>query len=136
MSISEAEPVSTGALWTGRVLSSIIVLFMIFDGAIKLPPLDIVTQTMVPLGRPADANVARMLGVIGLISTALYALPRTAVLGAILLTAYMGGAIATNVRVDNPLFSHTLFGVYLGIILWAGLYLRDPRVRALIPFTR
>ena len=57
-------------------------------------------------------------------------------LGAILLTAYMGGAIATNVRVDNPLFSHTLFGVYLGIILWAGLYLRDPRVRALIPLSR
>jgi hypothetical protein len=136
MSISEAAPVSSGALWAGRVLSGIIVLFMIFDGAIKLPPLDIVTQTMVPLGWPADPNVARMLGVIGLISTALYALPRTSVLGAILLTAYMGGAIATNVRVDNPLFSHTLFGVYLGIILWGGLYLRDPRVRALIPPSR
>ncbi|MER8446641.1 DoxX family protein [Mesorhizobium sp. M1066] len=136
MSISETAPVSPGALWTGRVLSGVIVLFMIFDGAIKLPPLDIVTQTMVPLGWPADANVARMLGVIGLISTALYALPRTAVLGAILLTAYMGGAIATNVRVDNPMFSHMLFGVYLGIILWGGLYLRDARVRALIPFSR
>ncbi|WP_136622092.1 MULTISPECIES: DoxX family protein [Mesorhizobium] len=136
MSISETAPVSPGALWTGRALSGVIVLFMIFDGAIKLPPLDIVTQTMVPLGWPADPNVARMLGIIGLISTALYALPRTAVLGAILLTAYMGGAIATNVRVDNPLFSHTLFGVYLGIILWGGLYLRDPRVRALIPFSR
>ncbi|ESZ26309.1 DoxX family protein [Mesorhizobium sp. L2C084A000] len=133
MSISETAPVSPGALWTGRVLSGVIVLFMIFDGVIKLPPLDVVTQTMVPLGWPADANVARMLGVI---STALYALPRTAVLGAILLTAYMGGAIATNVRVDNPLFSHMLFGVYLGIILWGGLYLRDARVRALIPFSR
>ncbi|RVD48529.1 DoxX family protein, partial [Mesorhizobium sp. M7A.F.Ca.ET.027.03.2.1] len=70
------------------------------------------------------------------ISTALYALPRTSVLGAILLTAYMGGAIATNVCVDNPLFSHMLFGVYLGIILWGGLCLRDARVRALIPFSR
>ncbi|RUT81376.1 MULTISPECIES: DoxX family protein [unclassified Mesorhizobium] len=136
MSISEIAPVSPGALWTGRVLSGVIVLFMIFDGVIKLPPLDVVTQTMVPLGWPADVNVARMLGVIGLISTALYALPRTSVLGAILLTAYMGGAIATNVRVDNPLFSHMLFGVYLGIILWGGLYLRDARVRALIPFSR
>lgn len=136
MSISETAPVSAGALWTGRALSGVIVLFMIFDGVIKLPPLDIVTQTMVPLGWPADVNVARMLGIIGLISTALYALPRTSVLGAILLTAYMGGAIATNVRVDNPLFSHTLFGVYLGVILWGGLYLRDPRVRALIPFSR
>ena len=136
MSISETAPVSPGALWTGRALSGVIVLFMIFDGVIKLPPLDVVTQTMVPLGWPADVNVARMLGVIGLISTALYALPRTSVLGAILLTAYMGGAIATNVRVDNPLFSHMLFGVYLGIILWGGLYLRDARVRALIPFSR
>jgi hypothetical protein len=136
MSISETAPASTGALWTGRTLSGVIVLFMIFDGIIKLPPLDIVTQTMVPLGWSADANVARMLGVIGLISTALYALPRTSVLGAILLTAYMGGAIATNVRVDNPLFSHTLFGVYLSVILWGGLFLRDPRVRALIPFSR
>jgi len=136
MSISQTTPVSSGALWTGRVLSGLIVLFMIFDGAIKLPPLDVVTQTMVPLGWPGDVNVARMLGIIGLISTALYALPRTSVLGAILLTGYLGGAIATNMRVGSPLFSHTLFGVYLGIILWSGLYLRDPRVRALIPFSR
>ncbi|TPK88506.1 DoxX family protein [Mesorhizobium sp. B2-4-17] len=136
MSISETAPVSSGALWTGRVLSGVIVLFMIFDGAIKLPPLDIVTQTMSELGWPADANVARVLGVIGLVSTVLYALPRTSVLGAILLTGYMGGAIATHVRIGSPLFSHTLFGVYLGIILWGGLYLRDPRVRALIPLSR
>jgi hypothetical protein len=136
MSISQTAPVSPGALWTGRVLSAIIVLFMIFDGVIKLPPLDVVTQTMVPLGWPADPNVARMLGIIGLIATALYALPRTSVLGAILLTGYLGGAIATNVRVGSPLLSHTLFGVYLGIILWGGLFLRDPRVRALISFTR
>ncbi|TPL03237.1 MULTISPECIES: DoxX family protein [unclassified Mesorhizobium] len=136
MSISETAPVSSGALWSGRVLSGVIVLFMIFDGAIKLPPLDIVTQTMSELGWPADANVARLLGVIGLVSTALYALPRTSVLGAILLTGYMGGAIATHVRIGSPLFSHTLFGVYLGIILWGGLYLRDPRVRALIPLSR
>ena len=136
MSISQTTPASSGALWTGRVLSDLIILFMIFDGVIKLPPLDVVTQTMVPLGWPADANVARTLGIIGLISTALYALPRTSVLGAILLTGYLGGAIATNMRVGSPLFSHTLFSVYLGIILWGGLYLRDPRVRALIPFSR
>ncbi|TGQ29068.1 MULTISPECIES: DoxX family protein [unclassified Mesorhizobium] len=136
MTISQTAPVSPRALWTGRVLSAVIVLFMIFDGVIKLPPLDIVTQTMVPLGWPADPNVARMLGIIGLVSTALYALPRTSVLGAILLTGYLGGAIATNMRVGSPLFSHTLFGVYLGIILWGGLFLRDPRMRELIPFTR
>ncbi|MER9463980.1 MULTISPECIES: DoxX family protein [unclassified Mesorhizobium] len=136
MSISQTMPVSSGALWTGRVLSGLIILFMIFDGVIKLPPLDVVTQTMVPLGWPADVNVARTLGIIGLISTALYALPRTSVLGAILLTGYLGGAIATNMRVGSPLFSHTLFSVYLGIILWGGLYLRDPSVRTLIPFSR
>jgi hypothetical protein len=136
VSIFEAAPVSNGALWTGRALSAVIVLFMTFDGAIKLPPLDIVTQTMSELGWPAEPNVARLIGVVGLISTALYAIPRTSVLGAILLTAYMGGAISTHVRIGNPLFSHTLFGVYLGIILWGGLYLRDPRIRALIPFRR
>jgi hypothetical protein len=136
MTISQTAPVSPGALWTGRVLSGLIVLFMIFDGVIKLPPLDVVTQTMTQIGWPADANVARLLGVIGLVSTALYAVPRTSVLGAILLTAYMGGAIATHMRIGSPLFSHTLFGVYLGIILWAGLFLRDPRVRSLIPFSR
>ena len=134
MSLSQTAPASSGALWAGRALSALIVLFMIFDGVIKLPPLDIVTQTMVPLGWPADPNVARMLGIIGLVSTAFYALPRTAVLGAVLLTAYMGGAIATNMRIGSPLFSHTLFGVYLGVMLWGGLFLRDPKVRALIPF--
>jgi hypothetical protein len=132
-SMSQTAPVSSAALWTGRVLSGLIVLFMIFDGVIKLPPLDIVTQTMVQIGWPADPDVSRMLGIIGLVSTALYALPRTSVLGAILLTAYIGGAVATHLRIGSPLFSHTLFGVYLGIILWGGLFLRDPRVRALIP---
>ncbi|PBC05716.1 DoxX family protein [Mesorhizobium sp. WSM3860] len=136
MSISEAAPVSNGALWTGRVLSAIVILFMIFDGLIKLPPLQVVTETMTQLGWPADPNIARLLGIVGLISTALYALPRTSVLGAILLTAYMGGAISTHVRIANPLLSHTLFGVYLAVVLWGGLYLRDARVRALIPFSR
>ncbi|WP_376702662.1 DoxX family protein [Mesorhizobium sp. ISC25] len=136
MTMSQAVPVSPRALWAGRMLSAVIVLFMIFDGVIKLPPLEIVTQTMVELGWPADANVSRMLGIIGLVSTALYALPRTSVLGAILLTAYLGGAVATHVRIGSPLFSHILFGVYLAAILWGGLYLRDPRVRALFPFSQ
>ena len=136
MTISETASVSKGALWTGRVLSAIVVLFMIFDGVIKLPPLAVVTETMAEIGWPADAGTARLLGIIGLVSTALYALPRTSVLGAILLTAYMGGAIETHLRIGNPLFTHTLFGVYLGIVLWGGLYLRDARVRALIPFSR
>lgn len=133
---SNTATISTRALWAGRVMSGVIVLFMIFDGVIKLPPLDIVTQTMAELGWPADIGTARLLGIIGLISTALYALPRTSFLGAILLTAYFGGAIATHVRIGNPLFSHTFFGIYLGLLLWGGLWLRDPRLRALLPFSR
>lgn len=130
------EPVSKGQLWSGRVLGAIVILFMIFDGVIKLPPLDIVTQTSAQMGLPVDPGFARLLGIIGLISTALYAWPRTSVLGAILLTGYMGGAIATQLRIGSPLFSHTLFGVYLGLMVWGGLYLRDPRVRAVVPFLR
>lgn len=91
---------------------------------------------MVQLGWPADPDVSRMLGIVGLVSTALYAVPRTSVLGAVLLTAYLGGAIATHARLGSPLFSHTLFGVYLGLILWGGLFLRNPGVRSLIPFSR
>lgn len=132
---SNTETISSRALWAGRIMSGAIILFMIFDGVIKLPPLDIVTQTMAELGWPADIGTARLLGIIGLISTALYALPRTSFLGAILLTAYFGGAIATQVRIGNPLFSHTFFGIYLGLLLWGGLWLRDPRLRRLLPFS-
>jgi len=77
-----------------------------------------------------------MLGTLLLIPTLLYIWPRTAILGAILITAYLGGAVATHVRIGSPLFSHILFGVYLGVMLWGGLWLRDPRVRALIPFVK
>ncbi|HEV2506589.1 MAG TPA: DoxX family protein [Mesorhizobium sp.] len=132
---SNTKTVSTRALWAGRIMSGLIVLFMIFDGVIKLPPLDIVTQTMTEIGWPADVGTARLLGIIGLVSTALYAWPRTSFLGAILLTAYFGGAIATHIRIGNPLFSHTFFGIYLGLLLWGGLWLRDPRLRALLPFS-
>jgi TRAP-type C4-dicarboxylate transport system permease small subunit len=125
------EQSSTSRL-IGRILSGLVIAFMLFDGGIKLAPMAVVTQTMTDLGWPADANTARLLGVIGLISTALYALPRTALIGAILLTGYFGGAIATQVRVGNPLFSHILFAVYLGLMMWGGLYLRDARLRAMI----
>jgi hypothetical protein len=126
--------VSTTALWSGRVLSTLLILFLLFDGAIKLVPLEIVTQTSLQLGIPT--HLARTLGVLTLLGTLLYAWPRTAVLGAILLTGYFGGAIYVHVRADSPLFSHTLFGVYLGVIMWGGLWLRDGAVRALIPFRR
>jgi hypothetical protein len=121
-------------MWSGRVLSGLLVLFLLFDGGIKLVPLEIVTETSLQLGIPT--YLARTLGVLTLAGTLLYVIPRTSVLGAILLTGYLGGAIYVHVRADSPLFSHTLFGVYLGIIMWAGLWLRDPAVRALIPFRR
>ncbi|WP_246498413.1 DoxX family protein [Microvirga soli] len=129
---AEAAPTSSGFVWTGRALSGLVVLFLLFDGAIKLVPLQVVIDTVVPLGWPTDPVTWRALGVVLIASALLYAYPRTAFLGAILITAYLGGAVATHVRVGSPLFSHTLFGVYVGIALWAGLWLRDPRIRALL----
>ena len=125
--------VSTRALWAGRILSSLAILFLIFDGMIKLPPLEIVTATMKELGYPTTDSFARFLGIVTLACTALYAWPRTALLGAVLLTGLFGGAIATHLRIGSPLFSHALFGLYLGILVWGGLWLRDERVRRVMP---
>ena len=125
--------ISKGARWTGYAMSGLVILFLLFDGGIKLVPLEIVTQTSGEIGLPTDASFARLLGILTLIGVVLYAMPQTAVLGAILLTGYMGGAIATHLRIDSPLFSHTLFGVYLGLLIWGGLYLRDGLLRTLIP---
>jgi DoxX-like family len=120
----------------GRVLGGLVVLFLLFDGAMKLVPLAAVMDTMAQLGWPADAATARMLGLLTIACALLYAVPRTSVLGAILLTGYLGGAVATHARIGSPLFSHVLFGVYLGAMAWGGLWLRDPRLRALIPAAR
>jgi DoxX-like family len=134
--VTYTAPVSNTALWAGRILSGLVILFMLFDGGIKLVPLDVVVETNAELGYPANANLARGLGILGLVCTALYAFPRTSVLGAILLTGYLGGTVATHLRVGSPTFSHMLFGVYLGLLVWGGLFLRDERVRALIPLRR
>jgi hypothetical protein len=132
--IVQAVPVSNKAIWAGRMMSGLVVLFLLFDGGIKLIPLDVVVQASAPLGIPIE--LARTLGVITIVCTLLYAFPRTAVLGAILLTGYLGGAVWTHLRVADLLFTHTLFGVYLGLLMWGGLYLRDERLRALIPLRR
>jgi hypothetical protein len=92
-----------------------------------------VVDTTAQLGWPADSASLYLLAALLLGSTLLYAVPRTAVLGAVLLTAYLGGAVATHVRVGSPLFTHVMFGVYVGVIVWGGLWLRDPRIRALLP---
>ena len=86
------------------------------------------------IGWTADPGFWRAMGLLLLAITALYIWPRTAVLGAIVLTGYLGGAVAAHLRIGDPLFSHTLFGVYLGVVLWGGLWLRDARVRNLLPF--
>jgi len=129
-----ADPPSRAVTIAGHALSSLAILFLLFDGLIKLPPLDVVTTTLAELGYPA--GIERGLGLMILICTLLYAVPRTAPLGAILLTALFGGAIATHLRIGSPVFSHLLFGVYLGLLVWGGLWLRDPRLRALLPFRR
>lgn len=115
-------------------MGGLVVVFLLMDAGIKLPPLQPVIDTMSMLGWPSDATTARTLALLLLAIAALYAWPRTAVLGAVLLTGYLGGAVATHMRVGSPLFTHTLFGVYVGLIAWAGVWLRDPRLRTVLPF--
>jgi len=129
--VSSPAPLSKAWVWTGRILSGFIVAFLLFDAVIKLMRIQPVIDTFAQLGYPDKFAVT--IGVIELVIVALYAIPRTSVFGALFLTALLGGAIATHVRVESPLFSHTLFGVYMGLIAWAGVYLREPRLRALVP---
>jgi len=127
-------PAPRVAPWAGRILTGLVTAFMLFDAAIKLIKIQPVTDSFAQLGYPD--SLARGIGALELAITVLYAFPRTAVLGAILLTGIMGGATASHLRLGDPLFSHTLFGVYLGVMAWGGLCLRDPKLRALLPITR
>jgi hypothetical protein len=129
----DSLPVTGAALWTGRVLTGIAGLFLLFDSVIKLINMDVVQQSLQQLGYP---DVAVGIGIVELICTILYLIPRTAMLGAVLLTAIMGGGIASHLRVGDPVFTHLLFGVYLGAILWGGLILRDRRLRSILPIKR
>jgi uncharacterized membrane protein YphA (DoxX/SURF4 family) len=118
----------------GIGLTVLAALFWIMDGAMKLAGLPQVAETMESLGWPADPATILTLGLIQAACLVLYLVPRTAVLGAVLLTAYLGGAIATHARIGSPLPSHTLFGVYVGLATWGALWFRLPELRALIPF--
>ncbi len=118
-------------VWVGRVLSGLVVLFLIPDGIVKFIKPAPVVEAFAHVGWPL--SLANVLGTLLLACIALYAIPRTSILGAILLTGYLGGAVATHLRAGDPLFSHILFPTYLGVLLWLGLYLRDDRVRVLIP---
>jgi hypothetical protein len=124
---------SNKALWTGRILSGLVVLFLLVDAGFKLiKPLPApAVEAFGKLGYPI--GLAGGIGILLLSCVALYLIPRTSVLGAILLTGYLGGAVASHVRVGDPWFSHALFPVYIGLLVWSGLYLRDQRLRALIP---
>jgi hypothetical protein len=110
------------------------ILFMLFDGVSKIALESHVVEATTRIGYPID--VIRPLGVISLACTLLYAIPRTSILGAILLTGYLGGAVASKVRIEDPMFSSVLFGVYFGLLVWGGLFLRHKRLRALIPIKR
>jgi hypothetical protein len=119
------------AYWIGWILSALIIAFMIFDGGITVIMFDFVKQGMTEFGFPLD--YARPLGAVMLLCTLLYALPQTAVLGAILLTGLFGGTIATHMPRPEPLLPHIIIALVLGAMLWGGLWLRDPRLRALVP---
>jgi hypothetical protein len=126
---SEAKPIRGSAVKIGRVLSALAILFLAFDTVIKFTGSAPVVDSMTQLGWPVSAAVG--IAILELVCLVLYVVPRTSILGVVLLTGYLGGAIATHVRVGNPLFSHVLFPVYIAALLWGGLYLRDARVRAL-----
>lgn len=132
--INERETKTTLSVRAGWVLGGLAVLFLAMDAAGKLiAPETMAAYTPPQLRIPTDPGFYRLLGSILAICTAVYVVPRTALLGAILLTGYLGGAIATHLSSGSPLFSNTLFGVYLGLAIWGGLWLREPRLRALLP---
>ena len=134
--IGETLPASRLARRTGRILSGLVIVFLLFDGAIKLVPWPVVTETMDKMGYGSSETLARSLGIISIVCTLLYSFPPTSFVGAILMTGYLGGAVASHVRIGSPLLTHILFGVYLGLMLWGGLWLRDRTLRALLPFAR
>ena len=115
----------------GSTLSGLVIVFLLLDATMKFLKVPVVVETTLQLGWPVDSVFP--LGLVLLVCTLLYAIPRTSLLGAVLITGYLGGAVATHMRIGSPLFSHVLFGVYIGLMLWGGLYLRDARLRALLP---
>jgi DoxX-like family len=131
---SQSSSSSKAMLWAGWGMSGLTVVFMLFDGISKLALERHVVQATTEIGYPE--GVIRPLGIVILTCTILYAIPRTAIFGAILLTGFLGGAVASKVRLEDPLFGSILFGVYVGILAWGGLYLRDDRIRALLPWRR
>jgi hypothetical protein len=133
MNSSSVEAVSKGQLWAGRVLSGLGVLFLMMDTAFKLIASPIAAQATEELGYPV--RLVPVIGWIEAVLLVLYLVPRTSVFGALLWTGYLGGAVATHFRIGNPLFTHLLFPTYIATLLWLGLWLRDRRVRAILPLS-
>ena len=131
---AQSAPLSKGRLWTGRIMSALPALFLFVDAVGKLVKPAPVVEGTLQLGYPESVILG--LGIVLLACTVLYVIPPTAILGAILLTGYLGGAVATHVRVGSPLFTHILFPVYVAVLIWGGLYIRDERLRALITLRR
>jgi hypothetical protein len=125
-----------GMIWAGRVLSGLAIAFFVMDGTMKFIQPQFVIDATRGIGWPVDSATLDVLGFLLLASTVLYVIPRTTTLGAILLTGYLGGAVASHARLGDPLFTHDLFGVYLGFFVWGGLWMRDPRIRALVPLSK
>ncbi len=125
-----STPLSKTSIWTGRFLSGFAIAFLLFDVGLKLMQHPMAIEGTIALGYPAKTLFP--IGVLLSICLIFYVIPRTAILGAVLLTGYLGGAIATHIRVENPRFTHVLFPIYVAVFLWAGLGLRDPRVRVLL----
>jgi len=117
-------------LWTGRVLSALVTAFLLFDVSLKLLHPPMVVEGTAKLGFPESSILVTAILLLG--SLVLHLVPRTAVLGAVLLTGYLGGAVATHLRVGDPVFSHTVFPVYVGVLIWAGLVLRRPLLLPLL----
>ncbi len=129
MATSTTVASSKVKVWTGRVMAGIVILFMVVDGIFKFTTDPSIIEGTTSLGY--QVHHLPIMGTLGLLSIILYIIPRTEFLGAILLTAYWGGAVATHVRLDNPLFSHILFSVYLGILAWGALFLKNEKLRDL-----
>jgi len=126
----QAVPISRKRKWAGRIMSGLAVLFLLFDSTTKLLGVEAVIKAAAQIGYPPSTMLP--IGLILLVCVVVYLIPRTAVLGAVLPTGYLGGAVATHVRVGDPLMSHILFPIYFAVLIWGGLYLRDRRVYALI----
>ena len=133
-SVAEIVPVSKGRIWTARSISALVILFLLFDALIHLAKPAPVVDAFARLGYPLSASVG--IGIVELLCLLAYVIPQTSVFGAVLVTGLLGGAIATHVRAGSPAFEEYIFPLLLGLFLWGGIWLRDERLRAILPLRK